>query len=401
MASPACTVKDGAGSPQTTPPYATVTAANTVTIALASTTGVNTWAITCTAADESTDPSSITLTVDSATKTATFTAPAAGKSLIFTSTINGATDINGTNRTDWTTTFKVAVPTATGYIVCAVGEKLEHSATYGWVSPVNAAIRAAGGGGPPTGAAGGDLAGTYPNPTVSDLTIASEARGDLLMRGAAAWGRHAPGSSGTYLKSAGAGADLVWDTPGAAGSASGDLSGTYPSPTVAKIQTRTVASTAPLNGQVYVYNSGASEWQPGSGLYVARDVTCTGVLTAGAQTNTTVYTVPASPSGNGRFVCTAVILRLNTALVGAGSNALTVGTTNGGTHFLTTKTIDSGTTVGTIYGLTLADLGASMVATDGYNATLAASTNIIVSLAVTGTVTTEPVLTATVLGFYV
>lgn len=46
--------------------------------------------------------------------------------------------------------------------------------------------------------------------TVTDLTITSEARGDLLMRGAAAWGRLAPGTSGYALLSAGAGADLVW-----------------------------------------------------------------------------------------------------------------------------------------------------------------------------------------------
>jgi hypothetical protein len=180
--------------------------------------------------------------------------------------------------------------------------------------------------------------------------------------------------------------------------------GTGANPTwsdIVTLQTRAIASTAPLNGQVYVYNSGASEWQPGSGLYVARDVTCTGVLTAGPQSNTTVYTVPASPSGNGRFIFTAIILRLNTALVGGGSNALTVGTAASGTQFLISKTINSATAEGTIYGLTLADLGASMVSADGYNATLAANTNIIVSLAVTGTVTTAPVLTATVLGFYV
>ncbi len=44
----------------------------------------------------------------------------------------------------------------------------------------------AGSGGAPSGAAGGALGGAYPNPTVTDLTITSEARGDLLSRGAAA-----------------------------------------------------------------------------------------------------------------------------------------------------------------------------------------------------------------------
>src|SRR5262249_6062471 len=36
------------------------------------------------------------------------------------------------------------------------------------------------------------------------------------------------------------------------GPASGDLSGTYPGPTVAKVQGRVVVTTAPADGQVYV-----------------------------------------------------------------------------------------------------------------------------------------------------
>lgn len=67
-----------------------------------------------------------------------------------------------------------------------------------------------GGGGAPSGPAGGDLGGTYPNPTVTDLTLTGETRGDLVMRGASSWGRLAPGTSGYALVSAGAGADLTW-----------------------------------------------------------------------------------------------------------------------------------------------------------------------------------------------
>lgn len=63
---------------------------------------------------------------------------------------------------------------------------------------------------------------------VGDVSLTSVARGDLLMRGASKWNNLAPGASGRFLKSAGAGADLTWadlsagDIP--------DLSGTY-SPT--------------------------------------------------------------------------------------------------------------------------------------------------------------------------
>ena len=104
----------------------------------------------------------------------------------------------------------------------------------------------------PAGLAGGDLGGTYPNPSVVKLQgvpvkVASPSNGQVL----------------TYNNS-----DGYWEpiTPSGGGGgggapsgpAGGDLSGTYPDPTVSKIR------NAPVNTQAY-FNAGL---QPGSILTV-------------------------------------------------------------------------------------------------------------------------------------
>ncbi|MBI3695461.1 MAG: hypothetical protein HY238_11570 [Acidobacteria bacterium] len=58
---------------------------------------------------------------------------------------------------------------------------------------------------------------------------------------------------------------LAWYRAGVSppsSAAGGDLTGTYPSPVVAGLQGRPVASTAPANGQALVYNTSMARWEP-------------------------------------------------------------------------------------------------------------------------------------------
>lgn len=95
-----------------------------------------------------------------------------------------------------------------------------------------------GGGGAPTGAAGGSLAGTYPNPTLAPTAVADLNAVTSTAKGVA------PASGGgttNYLR-----ADGTWAVPANAGgpptgAAGGSLAGTYPNPTLADAELNALA----------------------------------------------------------------------------------------------------------------------------------------------------------------
>lgn len=134
------------------------------------------------------------------------------------------------------------------------------------------------------------------------------AQGDVLYRSGAAWSVLAPGTSGTFLKTQGAGANPVWDTPSSGGvtwPTNGDV--------VISNGTSTPAGVAPSGTNCLVSSSGI--WIAGScsgssgvtsvGLSLPAiftvtnsPVTSTGTLT-GTLANETANTVFAGPSSGG------------------------------------------------------------------------------------------------------
>jgi len=155
MPSPIVQVKDGAGPFTSVTNGKNITPGAAVVIDLVSK-DADSWTCTCVSGDDTTDAAAIQsgVVLNTTTKQATLTAPAAGKALIFESKVNGGIGPDGRPSASYTARFALYTPTSPGaQRVVAVNETTEGDSTYGYIKQVNAAIRAigTGGGSTPTG----------------------------------------------------------------------------------------------------------------------------------------------------------------------------------------------------------------------------------------------------------
>ena len=105
---------------------------------------------------------------------------------------------------------------------------------------------------PPSGTAGGDLTGSYPNPTINTGAVTTTKLADNSVTTAKILD-----ASVTSSKLA---AGLIPTSLPPSGGAGGDLSGSYPSPTVNKILGVAVSNTGLASGMVLKYNG--TQWAP-------------------------------------------------------------------------------------------------------------------------------------------
>ena len=292
-----------------------------ITIALTSNSGVNSWSISATQADDITQSNGNLVSINNSKSvtsySATFAMPISiggrGSSVQFTSIVNAGLP------NECSTTFGVFVLCSTGNRLFFGGETIESNATVGNAADLNRMFNQ----GSPTGFAYGDLTGSYPSPTIANL------QGKPVSAATPLFGEVLGFDGTTWVPTAGGGGGGGGPPSGAA---SGDLSGTYPAPNVVqarglKSATTTVSvstASAPVTGQILTaINSSSASWQnAATGFTAGGDLSGTPTI----QTVTSIHgaSVPIAGSvGNILYVSGASALSYGALNLGGGSNYVT------------------------------------------------------------------------------
>ncbi len=251
--SPICEVREGAGPFVPTAGGVNITPGSLVTVRLADTTDVTDWYLVLSGTDETTVPPALT-GVDPVTHKVTTPATL----VVFTMPAAKGTSLLFSSTTEGaggplTGTFGLYALTEGGRRVGSTGETREGSLAHGWVYLVNPLIR--------DGASVIWYNDAAPALGTSNVQAALDALKTTIYGRAIA--ATAPGDGEVYKWNAGAN---QWE-PGTVASSfvvGGDLSGSSGSQTVIGLQGRDLAATAPADGEVLKWSAGTSQWEPGT-----------------------------------------------------------------------------------------------------------------------------------------